>query len=162
MIPPKGIEKYYKWFSDFTEKFYSDDEEKNKKIRSRIEHSIEVVKNILSIQNSEVENIPRHIKEIAALLHDVGRFHQILYQDVSSGKHPEDHAELGVNLLREKLVLDDLPERDRELILNSIFFHNKKGLHLKSNDTEMIYITDLLRTADKMDIVKKDNKNCSL
>ncbi len=154
MIPPRGVEKYYKWFSDFTEKFYSEDEEKNDEIRSRIEHSIEVVRNILSIQNSDGENIPRHIKEIAALLHDVGRFRQILYQNVSSDKLPDDHAELGVKLLRENQVLDDLPERDRELILNSIFFHNKKGLHLKSNDTEMIKITNLLRTADKMDIVK--------
>ena len=156
MIPSREVEKYYKWFSDYTEKFYSEDEEKNGEIRSRIEHSIEVVRIILNIKNSEGENIPHHIKEIAALLHDVGRFRQILYQNVKSGKLPGDHAKLGVKLLEEKKVLDDLPDRDKELILNSIFFHNKKGLHLKSNDTEMIKITDLLRIADK--IAKGENK----
>ena len=154
MNPSRAVEKYYEWFREFTEKLYSEDEKKNEKIRSRIKHSNEVVRNILSIQNTDSKNIPLHIKEIAALFHDVGRFHQIRYHDESSGKSPEDHAELGVKLLREKHVLDDLPERDRELILNSIFFHNKKELHLKSNDTEMIKITDLLRTADKLDIKK--------
>ncbi len=155
MVPTRGVKKYYKWFFDFTEQYYCEDENINNEIRSRIEHSISVVRNILSIRESDAGKTPEHLKEIAALFHDIGRFRQIRFPNISYDQLTEDHAEMGVKLLREAKILEDLPERERELILKSIFFHNKKNSHLKSNDSELIEITELLREADKMDISKR-------
>ena len=156
MTPAKGVEKYYKWFFDYAEKLYCENEEINIEIRERIEHSLRVVKNIKSIKQSPgKKNIPGKLKEIAALLHDVGRFLQIRYHDTQNFHASDDHAQLGTELIKENNVLKGLPKKEKELLLKSIFFHNKKGLHLKSDDVELIELTEMLRSADKMDISKR-------
>jgi len=155
-------EYYYNWFKNYINNFYGENEKLNNEIKLRELHSLKVVSNVKEIAELVIVNKDLiSLAELAALFHDIGRFEQFKIYGTFDDKISIDHAELGVNILRENKVLDNLPARDKELILSAVFYHNKKGIHLKCNDPKLIQLTDLLRKADKLDLLKPD-KNSTL
>ena len=89
----------------------------------------------------------------AALLHDIGRFLQIIesqtYEDVKS----VNHADLGVRIIQENGVLDHLGIEFSEAIKTAVRHHDKLAL-----PPELVgktkTITEVLRDADKIDIIR--------
>lgn len=149
MIPSEGADKIRSWFDSFASGFFGDNEGINREIRERIRHSKAVAVNIRNIFQRIPEEdriIPLILLETAALLHDVGRFNQT--------DEREDHAEQGINLLKERNVLNGFSKREKELVYLSIFYHNRKGAHLQCDDNEVIAISEFLRRADKLDILR--------
>jgi hypothetical protein len=86
-----------------------------------------------------------------ALFHDIGRFEQFIrYGTFADGKS-ENHAELGVKILRKEKTLAALDDEAQELILKVISYHNR--MNIPENESRVcIFFARLLRDADKLDI----------
>lgn len=91
--------------------------------------------------------------QAAALLHDIGRFPQIIdyytYEDPIS----IDHAELGVKILQDEKVLVNLTSEDAEVITTAVRYHNKLRLPQEIVGQTGI-VAKTLRDADKIDIIR--------
>ncbi len=151
----ENLDSYFTWFRDYVSSFYCNDININRNITIKEDHTLRVVQNIRELLR--LNNISEEISILSiltALFHDIGRFKQFTSYGTFSDKDSEDHAELGVRVLRETNVLSALSDKSVDLILNAILVHNKKNLYSKSEDPDMILISKLIRDADKLDILK--------
>jgi putative nucleotidyltransferase with HDIG domain len=89
----------------------------------------------------------------AALLHDVGRFQQIVQHQSYSDAQSIDHAALGVTIIRERGALACADANDVTAIETAIREHNKLNLSAAVNDHTRI-VAQVLRDADKIDIIR--------
>jgi hypothetical protein len=98
--------------------------------------------------------LPDHelrLAEVTALFHDIGRFEQYARYRTFADRHSEDHAELGVKVLKQLGVLDRCEESTQDLILRTIRYHNRATLPREETEACLLF-TKLLRDADKLDI----------
>jgi len=91
--------------------------------------------------------------QAAALLHDVGRFSQIVEYQGYSDTRSIDHAALGLAIIRERGVLAYASADDVAAIEISVREHNKRNLSAEVNGHGKI-VAQVLRDADKIDIVQ--------
>lgn len=140
------------WFSDYVETFLSGDPDYRRNIELKVDHTRRVCAEILDVGKSlGLKGEDLCLAEATALFHDIGRFEQYArygtYRDLVS----EDHAVLGVRVLRENRVLERFEPPTRDLILRTVSYHNRAAL--PENETERcLYFSRLLRDADKLDI----------
>lgn len=88
--------------------------------------------------------------ELIGLLHDLGRFHQFeKYQSFDDLK-TEDHAVLGVSVLKSAEFFGELPEARQQVVIQTIEMHNK--LAVTSKEKQVILFSQVLRDADKLDL----------
>ncbi len=142
------------WFDDYVQTFASGDVEMQRNMEIKIQHTHRVVREITHLGNEEELGAEKlRLAQIIALLHDVGRFEQFRrYHTFSDGKS-ENHAELGIRILKELDVLQDLESQTRELVCCAIANHNKP--RLPGGETkECLFYSGLIRDADKLDIWK--------
>ena len=148
-------EKFYSiqsWFEQYIEQFYSNDPAFQRNIELKRDHSRRVWKNAADLGRSiSLEDNDQLIIETAGLLHDVGRFEQFKRYGTFSDKKSVNHAWLGVEVLKEKEVLKNLKEGEREDIYTAILNHNKKEVPEEKHERRLTFIK-LLRDADKLDI----------
>ncbi|MDZ7667663.1 MAG: HD domain-containing protein [Desulfotignum sp.] len=121
-------------------------------IRLKKDHSERVVKEILWIADQlNLDDDDRDLAAVMALFHDIGRFEQYARYRTFADHQSENHAELGVKILRHHGVLDCLPPDRADLICRVITYHNRA--ELPENETgECLFYARLLRDADKLDI----------
>lgn len=148
------LEKYKRFFKEFSDKFYTDDEEVNRNIDLKYNHTIRVCKNIVEISKSiRLNKCDINLAEIIALFHDIGRFEQLKIYNTFNDKLSIDHSKLSVDILKRENILKDFDQIDREIVYTAIFLHNKRDLPDNlDNRTEMF--SKLIRDADKLDILK--------
>jgi putative nucleotidyltransferase with HDIG domain len=116
-IDQKSVTNLKNWFSDYLTHFKSDNSELQQNITLKEDHTRRVVKEILDIGKAlELNNDELHLAEIIALLHDVGRFEQYVRYKTFLDRNSEDHAKLGVKILKEDEVLNELNESIKRLI----------------------------------------------
>jgi len=152
MINQETMSGLRKWFRDYVKLFYSKNPEDQRNIDLKEEHTRQVCRWILDIGESlGLSNEELSLAEVMALFHDIGRFEQYARYGTYSDLRSEDHATLGVRVLREKGVLNCLDLQTRELILRTISYHNRFDLP-KDETEKCLFYTKLLRDADKMDI----------
>lgn len=140
------------WFSDYVEKFRSGDPDDRRNIELKVDHTRRVCEEILDVGESlGMKDEDLCLAEITALFHDIGRFEQYArygtYRDLVS----EDHAVLGVRVLRENHVLERLEPPTHDLILRTVSYHNRAVLPEDETERCLIF-SKLLRDADKLDI----------
>ena len=152
MINQETVSTLKTWFSDYVETFRSGDQERDRNIDLKDEHTRRVCTEILDIGRSlrlNLENL--FLAELTALFHDVGRFEQYARYGTFSDHKSEDHAKLGVKILQKYDVLKGLDPSRRELILKVISYHNR--VEIPEGETEAcVFFAKLLRDADKLDI----------
>ena len=128
-------------------------------IRLKLIHTRHVVETAAEIMEGERWSAAeRLVGEAAALLHDVGRFTQLrdfgTFEDVKS----VNHAERGVEVIRELGWLDALPSAERALIVDAVACHNQKVIPECPSDGEKrefgLRVCHLVRDADKLDIFR--------
>lgn len=140
------------WFSEYVETFSSDDKELQQNIDLKKRHTKRVCNDILKIgRQLGLSEEAMNLAETIALFHDVGRFEQYSRYRTFSDRLSEDHAELGIRILNQSLVLDKLDHETGELIRCAIRSHNKPSLPSGKSETCLFFIK-LLRDADKLDI----------
>jgi len=145
---------FQSWFNDYVSNFCSKEQgqEKDWAIRLKEEHSQRVRQNIIMI--SHRLNLPEQdilIAEVLGLYHDIGRFYQYQRYETFRDDLSENHAKLGVEILADAHILNDLPKEEKDIIKNGILYHNRHRLP-EDEDPRCIFFCKLLRDADKLDI----------
>ena len=142
------------WFTSYVRTFKDNNIELRHNIDLKEDHTRRVCKEILHLgEQLGLNDDALRLAEIIALLHDIGRFEQYArYETFMDGKS-ENHAELGIKILKKYGVLDQLDDTTRDMILRSIQYHNRASLPQDETET-CLFFTKLLRDADKLDIWK--------
>ena len=143
-----------KFFESYTEKFNLEKEKDQKNIQLKIDHSKRVTQDMKEIiKEMSLSLAEKHLAKIIALYHDIGRFKQYQEYKTFSDYKSEDHGQLGVKLLKENKLIDNLNDNQKTIIYKAIEQHNKADLspNLFNNDQE-IFFAKLIRDADKLDI----------
>ncbi|MDP8221708.1 MAG: HD domain-containing protein [Candidatus Stygibacter frigidus] len=140
------------WFNEYTSDFAEGADRQN--IILKIEHTQRVASDIIEIGTElGLTRTQLDLAKIAAQLHDIGRFEQYRrYGTFNDGKST-DHAVLGLEVLQEKKILQELPPESQEIIIKSIKYHNKLSVP-QDESQEVFFYCKLLRDADKLDIFK--------
>jgi putative nucleotidyltransferase with HDIG domain len=147
------VSGFRNWFISYVKFFQSSDPIMNHSFAVKKEHSLRVCKEILNLGGL----LGLHLEELciaetAALFHDIGRFEQYRRFRTFADGRSENHAELGIKILRGDYVLDALERVPRDLIIKPILYHNR--LSIPENETKpCLLFSRLLRDADKLDIL---------
>jgi hypothetical protein len=146
------VEQYRAWFSRFVEEHATRSELEQRNILLKKTHTAGVCANALRI-SSELGLAGRDIAlaGIIALFHDVGRFPQYVRYRTFEDSRSVNHAVLGAKVLLERNVLQDLPKRERSLIVRAVALHNVFVLPPRL-DREVRLHAEIVRDADKLDI----------
>jgi putative nucleotidyltransferase with HDIG domain len=140
------------WFDGYVSSFHSENTEVQWNIDIKVEHSHRVCECILEIERSlGLDPDCMRLAEAAALFHDVGRFEQLKRYKTFSDHRSVDHAELGVQVLREHRVLERLEKPAQDILLRAVRNHNR--LAIPEDESETVrFFSRLVRDADKLDI----------
>lgn len=129
----------------------------NPRIALKVDHTLRVTDLCDDIAQSlglSVEN--RNLAWLCGLLHDIGRFEQVRRWDTFNDAASCSHAALGVEILFSEKRLGDfalLNSYDASVLHDAVAYHS--DFRLPSNlDSRTYTLCNLLRDADKIDIVK--------
>lgn len=142
------------WFTDYVHTFKYNDPEIQQNIDLKKEHTMRVCKEILNIgKQLGLNDDELRLAEIIALLHDVGRFEQYARYRTFMDRKSENHAELGIKIIKKSGILNQFDDAVKDLIERSIQYHNR--LSLPTDESEScLFFSKLLCDADKLDIWK--------
>ncbi len=139
------------WLAGYVKTFRENSDD-SKNIVLKEEHTQRVCREIISIgAQLGLQNGDLRLAEVIALFHDIGRFEQYARYKTFSDQRSEDHATLGVTILKRLGVLERCAEPLQDLICRTIQYHNRATLPRNETD-ECLFFTKLLRDADKLDI----------
>ncbi len=154
------LEKCKKIFKDYVDNY----DMSNAKINLKYYHTLrvtnfckEIVKS-LNLSNDEIE-----ISELIGLLHDIGRFEQIRVYDTFIDKDSIDHADYGVDILKNNNFINQFVSDNaiQNIVLIAIHNHNKFSIE-SGLDEKINLFCKIIRDADKLDIfdnfIKMANK----
>ncbi len=171
MITKNIIESYKSWFDKYVNQFVLQYPDMCENIEIKANHSRKVRKEILGIAaDLKLNKEEVLLAETIGIFHDVGRFRQYVKYGTFSDSKSQNHAELGVEVLKENNVLKDLTNEYREIIYKSILNHSRAEIIPDKNE-KVIFFSKLIRDADKLDIwrliteyymVKEQKKNKAL
>ena len=152
---------FKKWFLDYVDQFSSPEVFIQENIKLKIEHTARVCENILLLAKAEeIGEEGCKLAETIALFHDLGRFEQFMKYRTFKDSESENHALLGVKILKNTGVLSLLPLREKDLILKAIEYHNLMEIPgCAENSRESLFYSKLIRDADKLDILKLVSEN---
>ncbi|WP_300668181.1 HD domain-containing protein [Desulfoluna sp.] len=140
------------WFDEYTASFLTGVEDNDRNIRLKQEHTHRVCQESLFLADAlNLDAKQRDLSEIAALLHDIGRFEQYRRFQTFADDRSVDHARLGHATLKKKGCLDRIAPADKDLIERVVLYHNRAFLPEEESE-ECLFHTRLLRDADKLDI----------
>ena len=146
------LERIQAWFADYLGGYLDLDPEGLKNIRLKEEHTAKVVAVMEQLAVGERLTASETCLACAvALLHDVGRFPQYRRWRTFRDSESDNHARLGLEVIRQQQVLHQLSPDEQLLIEEAIRFHNLLALPLQFKSPTDRYIR-LIRDADKLDI----------
>jgi hypothetical protein len=148
-----GLKRLKTWFSGYTGRYRDSDADGREAYELKICHSLRVVENCGALGRSiGLDGGDIALAEATGLLHDIGRFEQFLrYRTFLDGKS-ENHAEMGVAVIRDTGVLAPLAEESRHLIITAVSCHNRLAIPKDCTAREELFCR-LIRDADKIDIM---------
>jgi hypothetical protein len=151
-INTRFLENLNNWFSDYVGGFKGKNPAWLKNIILKEDHTKRVCEEIVDLGGKlGLNQRELNLVHVIALMHDIGRFEQYARYQTFADHQSIDHAACGVEVLQHTGVLGSLDESIRELILRIISYHNR--LTLPTHEDEIcLFITKLLRDADKLDI----------
>ncbi len=171
MNSDKAIDNLASWFNDYINQFSFQFPELSENIELKADHSRKVHQEIIGLaQNLKLNEEYLFLAETIGLFHDVGRFKQYVKYQTFSDSKSQNHAELGVEVLKEHNVLKDLSDEDKEIVYRSIINHSRAEIIPDTNE-KVMFLSKLIRDADKLDIwrliteyymVKEQNENKTL
>jgi len=140
------------WFDEYTHGFLSDDPVVHESMDLKKEHTLRVCRAAADIGGDlKLSSDDLCIAEIAALLHDIGRFDQYRQYRTFSDFKSVNHADLGVEVIKAEHVLGGLETASAEIIISAVGYHNRMTLPDNEEARSLLFLK-LLRDADKVDI----------
>lgn len=148
------LQKLKEWFNDYARSFYSSNEDDQRNIDLKIEHTRHVCSNITEIgRGASLNENQMRVAEAIALFHDVGRFPQYARYKTFRDALSINHGLLGATTLIEEKVLDSLPHDEQHLITETVKFHNAFAIPAALTGESRLFL-QLVRDADKVDIFR--------
>lgn len=142
------------WFEMYVHQFCTGNERIDSAICLKVRHTKNVALEILDLSNSLKLGVDDcFLAEIIALLHDIGRFEQYMKYHTYSDQKSEDHANLGIEVIKKTGVLKRLNIRDQEIV-KAVVAHHNQAILPESSDSRFLFFLKLLRDADKIDILQ--------
>lgn len=121
--------------------------------RLKIVHTLKVAELMKRIaQSLKLVDRDQEIAQLIGLYHDIGRFEQLKRYGTFVDYRSVDHADLGVDILKEEKLLNYLSFDEQELVFKAIQYHNKYALP-KMPERELLF-SKMIRDADKCDILR--------
>ena len=142
-----GLEQWFDWY---TGGFPQDDPGLAFGFSLKIEHTRRTMALVRGI--AEAECLDVNLACACALLHDLGRFPQLLQYRTFVDAKSVNHASLSCEVLAEQQVLRGLDTSLILIIRDSILHHNARVLP-ESLDPRVLPYARVLRDADKLDIL---------
>ncbi|TVM19872.1 HD family phosphohydrolase [Oceanidesulfovibrio indonesiensis] len=155
-------------FRDYADRYLQDaGVADHRPVSLKIEHSLRVLENASAIIQAPSLldaagtppgggraglSFPTLIR-LAALYHDVGRFEQYRRYATFHDKKSENHARLGVKVLRQSGLLAGLPDDVRSFIQAVVILHNRRFVP-DGVAPDVRFATCVVRDADKVDIMR--------
>lgn len=138
---------------DYILSFTNEDETIQSNLTLKREHTNRVIgySEVLS-RSIELDQDDVLTAELIALLHDIGRFNQLEQYNTFNDSQSEDHAQMALDIIREKRWIDNLPDYIQEYIKKAIFYHNKLFIPKNENEKTILH-SKIIRDADKIDIL---------
>jgi len=145
---------FHSWFRKYVKGFYSEDPKVQENIKLKEEHTLRVCKEIIQLAESlDLNKNALRLAETIALFHDIGRFEQFRTYGTFNDKISENHATLGLKVLKETKVLNRLTKTQCSIALKAIGYHNVRKLPDPADENpDCLLYSKLLRDADKLDI----------
>lgn len=141
-----------RWFKQYVQSFYSSDADIQAHVRLKEEHTARVCARMAELSTAlRLDGEQRTLAESVALFHDVGRFQQYTQYRTFNDFRSEDHACLGVRILRQTGVLSNLPQPQQELVQKAVRYHN--GRDVPADSVEAVNLARMIRDVDKIDIL---------
>jgi len=153
-INQNNVSDLKNWFTGYVKEFRYEDYESQQNIDLKLQHSQRVAEEITAIgKQMGLNDNELNLSKIIALFHDIGRFEQYDRYRTFSDHRSEDHAELGIKILKRQNILEIFDADIQNLIFCSIRYHNRRSLPTEETD-DCLFYSRLLRDADKLDIWK--------
>ena len=117
-------------------------------------HTAFVVKNAELIADGEgFDGLERETALAAALLHDTGRYEQLLRYNTFKDSESVDHAVFSHDIVKEKGWLDEVGARRPDAVLAAVLYHNRRDIPGDLDKVTQI-ASETVRDADKLDIFR--------
>jgi len=147
----KQLNKFRAWFDDYVAGFYGNDEFINANLKLKEEHTRRTCKEMLNLaEELGLSGSQTRIAEVIALFHDIGRFEQFVRYRTYNDPRSVNHCLLGLEVLREAEVLEEVNGPEKQLIEKAIEYHGLRELP-KDLSAECLLFSKLIRDADKVD-----------
>ena len=118
------------------------------------DHTLRVADNVQQLSaHLGLNDFEEKATMLAAVFHDIGRFPQIAQYNTLNDAVSADHAQVAVDVLKEKNLLSKWNEGLQEVVYRIILLHNRFELPASLADQELL-LARVLRDADKLDIFK--------
>jgi len=118
------------------------------------EHCAFVARDARAIAEAEEWDASRaNAAEALGRIHDIGRFPQLAEYGTFRDDESIDHGERGYRALIETGMLDDLPETERDALLDGVRFHNAAEIPSDLPPDRRAWV-ELVRDADRLDIYR--------
>ncbi|MDD4748858.1 MAG: HD domain-containing protein [Methanosarcinaceae archaeon] len=151
----KAFPYFKNWFREYIACFASPEPLIQKNIQLKAAHTNRVCKNICMLARAEkLRNKECNLARLIALFHDLGRFEQFSKYRTFNDFKSEDHAVLGVRVLKETGIISTLPVTEQHIIYKAIEYHNRMQIPPDEANEAVIFFSKLIRDADKLDILK--------
>jgi hypothetical protein len=148
----ENVSQYRSWFSRFVQEHAMRNEQDQRNILLKEEHTARVCANARRIAAGVgLDTQTTLLTEVTALFHDIGRFPQYVRYRTFEDSRSVNHAVLGAKVLLERNVLRGLSVRERSLIVRTVALHNVFLLPSRLDDEVRLH-TKIVRDADKLDI----------
>lgn len=150
------IDQYIKIFDNYTGSFLSRSISENTRenINLKITHSKNVLmhcENIAKSENLDKEDF--FVAQLCGLFHDIGRFEQFTKYNTFRDDASVYHGSLGVEVLENEKILENLPSKIQESVLSAVLNHGL--IKIPDNTTgKPLFFSRLIRDADKADIFR--------
>jgi putative nucleotidyltransferase with HDIG domain len=151
-----GVNLSIKLLNSYIESFGVLSEEQQKNFEIKQKHSLRVADiSTWMCEKLELAEEDKNLAVVAAVFHDIGRFHQLVEHNTFNDLNSVDHAALGVEILKKEEFPAKLGCREDEetSIYTAIMAHNKFEIPKRLGEKELLF-AKLLRDADKLDILK--------
>lgn len=147
------MDKYFDFFNKYSDYYMgiAKDQFQKLHIHRKIEHSKRVYKIAIEVSRKlELNEEEIRLVGIASLFHDIGRLSQFFQFNTYKDNMLCDHSLLGVQLLEQEKILNDLSNDEKRMILEIVKLHDYK--ELSSDLSKKLYdYVSIVRDADKID-----------
>ncbi len=145
------LKKFRAWFDEYVAGFYGSDEFINANLKLKQEHTRRTCDQMLYLADElDLSGNQKRIAEVIALFHDIGRFEQFIKHLTYNDPQSVNHCILGLKVLKEAKVLENVDAGERQLIEKAIEYHGLKELP-PDLDGDCLLFAKLIRDADKID-----------